>query len=94
MATAQQRAFGTLLKHHRKARGWTQPFLAEQAKLSERRVQGLEKGEGHVPQPYTVAQLADALDLTGEAFAAAWAAGQIMTLQQTITHALDEPPAN
>jgi transcriptional regulator with XRE-family HTH domain len=44
MAPAPAARFGALLKHYRRAAGLTQEALAEQARLSVRGIQDLERG--------------------------------------------------
>jgi predicted ATPase/transcriptional regulator with XRE-family HTH domain len=67
-------AFGALLRQHRLAAGLTQEALAERAGLSQRGIQGLERGERH-PYRDTVRRLLVALELPAEASAAFEAAG-------------------
>jgi transcriptional regulator with XRE-family HTH domain len=44
MTTPPAPRFGALLKHYRRAAGLTQEALAEQARLSVRGIQNLERG--------------------------------------------------
>jgi predicted ATPase/DNA-binding XRE family transcriptional regulator len=67
----QDRLFGQLLRHRRKAAGLTQEELAERANLSVRAISDLERGLRSVPQRETVHLLAGALDLPGEQLEAA-----------------------
>ncbi len=57
--------FASLLRELRTGAGLTQQELADAAGVSLRRVNGLERGAGGVPQRETVRVLADALSLTG-----------------------------
>ncbi len=59
----QQSAFGDMLRRYRLLAGLTQEELAEQAGVSERSINGMERGLGHVPRKDTVRLLADALRL-------------------------------
>jgi transcriptional regulator with XRE-family HTH domain len=65
-APAPSARFGALLKHYRRAAGLTQEVLAEQARLSVRGIQDLERGVSQAPRPDTVALLAAALGLAPE----------------------------
>lgn len=58
--------FGTKLKAHREAAGFTQEELATIAGLSVKAVSALERGERRRPHVDTVRVLCAALDLTGE----------------------------
>jgi transcriptional regulator with XRE-family HTH domain len=58
-------AFGTKLKAHREAAGFTQEELATIAGLSVKAVSALERGERRRPHVDTVRALCAALDLTG-----------------------------
>jgi transcriptional regulator with XRE-family HTH domain len=58
-------AFGTKLKAHREAAGFTQAELATIAGLSVHAVSTLERGERRRPHVDTVRALCAALDLTG-----------------------------
>ena len=62
IARARVRAFGALLRGHRRAAGLTQEALAERAGLSRRGLQHLEAGDAR-PHPATLDALAAALDL-------------------------------
>jgi transcriptional regulator with XRE-family HTH domain len=62
MATGE-RAFGDLLRRYRLSAGLTQEALAEQAGLSARGVQDLERGARQAPYVDTVRRLAEALGL-------------------------------
>ncbi len=57
--------FGEVLRNYRRAAGMTQEELAERAGISPRSISGLERGEGATPRRDTVAQLVQALGLTG-----------------------------
>ncbi len=59
----QEFAFGDMLRRYRLRAGLTQEELAEQAGVSERSINGMERGMGHVPRKDTVRLLADALRL-------------------------------
>jgi predicted ATPase/transcriptional regulator with XRE-family HTH domain/TolA-binding protein len=64
METVQQEvSFRELLRHYRRARGWTQEELAERAQLSRLAIQALEAGRRQTPRSDTVRLLADALEL-------------------------------
>src|SRR5580765_6423211 len=58
-------AFGTQLKAHREAAGFTQEELATIADLSVQAVSALERGARRRPHVETVRALCAALDLTG-----------------------------
>src|SRR5439155_3824919 len=58
--------FGALLKHYRWAAGLTQGALAEQARLSVRGIQDLERGVSQAPRPDTVELLGAALEISAE----------------------------
>lgn len=60
------RDFGSLLRRSRRAAELTQEALAEQAGLSVRGIQDLERGISQTPRSATVERLADGLGLTGE----------------------------
>src|SRR5262249_29403466 len=64
--TSTSDAFGALLRHHRRAAGFTQAELAERAGLSVRGVSDLERGARRAPYRETVALLADALGLADD----------------------------
>jgi predicted ATPase/class 3 adenylate cyclase len=66
VAGAESHGFGKLLRRYRTAVGLTQEELAEQAGLSVRSVQDLERGVRRAPHPDTQRRLAEALKL-GEA---------------------------
>jgi predicted ATPase len=76
MTTAQPPSprFGELLKGYRRAAGLTQEALAEQAHMSVRGIQDLERGVSHAPRADTVTLLANALGLSAEERAAFGAA--------------------
>ena len=59
-------AFGDLLRRHRLEKGLSQEVLAERARMSERGVGALERGDRRTPQRETVLLLADALELRDE----------------------------
>jgi tetratricopeptide (TPR) repeat protein/transcriptional regulator with XRE-family HTH domain len=56
--------FGTLLRHHRLARGLTQEALAERAQVSAFTISALERGVSHRPHIDTLDLLATALALS------------------------------
>src|SRR2546429_7771295 len=56
-------AFSAVLRHYRRAAGLTQEELAERAGISERSINGMERGLQHVPRRDTVRLLAEALHL-------------------------------
>jgi LuxR family maltose regulon positive regulatory protein len=85
MVTVETVDFGTLLRRHRLAAGWTQEELAERANLSPRAIGSLERGNRHAPYPHTLRQLATALELTGEELAAFEAAGRRLPPSATPT---------
>ncbi len=60
----QQSAFGDVLRRYRLLAGLTQEELAERAGVSERSINGMERGVQHVPRKDTVRLLADALQLS------------------------------
>ncbi len=60
----RQSAFGDVLRHYRVMAGLTQEELAERAGVSERSINGMERGVQHVPRKDTVRLLADALQLS------------------------------
>ena len=59
--------FRALLRQHRTAAGLSQESLAERARMSVEGVSALERGYRQTPQRQTVAALADALALDGDA---------------------------
>jgi transcriptional regulator with XRE-family HTH domain len=63
VGTTHDETFGDLLRHHRRARGWTQEELAERAQLSRLGIQALEAGRRQTPRSDTVRLLAAALGL-------------------------------
>jgi predicted ATPase/DNA-binding XRE family transcriptional regulator len=63
VGTTHDETFGDQLRHHRRARGWTQEELAERAQLSRLAIQALEAGRRQTPRSDTVRLLADALGL-------------------------------
>src|SRR4030095_16851424 len=67
MKPAAPGSFGTKLKAHREAAGFTQEELAPIAGLSVHAVSALERGQRRRPHVDTVRALSAALDLTGEA---------------------------
>src|SRR4030095_3946930 len=67
MKPAAPGSFGTKLKAHREAAGFTQEELAPIAGLSVHAVSALERGERRRPHVDTVRALSAALDLTGPA---------------------------
>jgi predicted ATPase/transcriptional regulator with XRE-family HTH domain len=56
--------FGTLLRRHRLAAGFSQDALAERARMSTNGIGALERGYRRTPQHQTLAQLANALSLS------------------------------
>jgi transcriptional regulator with XRE-family HTH domain len=64
VATTQESSFGSLLRRLRAEAEFTQKELAERALLSARAVSDLERGVNPSPRPFTLAQLAGALDLS------------------------------
>jgi len=60
---AKQESFGALLRRYRVAAGLSQEALAERAQMSARGISDLERGLRRFPQPATVMQLMDALEL-------------------------------
>jgi transcriptional regulator with XRE-family HTH domain len=69
-------SFGDLLRRHRRAAGLTQAALAEQAGLSWRGINDLERGVRLRPRKETVALLVEALGLGGDERAAFVAAAR------------------
>ena len=65
--TAHVPTFGDLLRHHRRAREFTQEALAERAGISVRAISDLERGARTHPYRETATLLANALGLTGNA---------------------------
>jgi transcriptional regulator with XRE-family HTH domain len=63
MGSAEPRGFGELLRRYRTAARLTQEELAEQAGLSVRGIQDLERGLRHSPHPETTRRLVNALGL-------------------------------
>ena len=63
MASTQSQSFGALLRRLRTESDLIQEELAERAHLSARAISDLERGVKTKPRPYTVSQLAEALDL-------------------------------
>jgi predicted ATPase/DNA-binding XRE family transcriptional regulator len=66
VGTSTPSQFGELLNEHRLSAGLTQEALAEQAGVSVRSIQALERGESR-PHQDTMQRLATALGLVGEA---------------------------
>ena len=64
MTGTRDETFGTLLKRHREAAGFTQEDLAQRAGLSANAVSQIERGLRRRPYPHTVRALADALVLS------------------------------
>ncbi len=60
-------AFGALLRSKRLAAGFTQDDLAARARISVQAVSALERGARHAPRGDTLALLAEALNLQGDA---------------------------
>jgi tetratricopeptide (TPR) repeat protein/transcriptional regulator with XRE-family HTH domain len=60
---SEGRTFGQLLHQYRVAAGLTQEELAERASLSARAISDLERSARTRPRPYTLQQIAEALDL-------------------------------
>jgi len=65
-STASGLLFGDVLRQVRRAAGLTQEELAEQARLSVRRLSDLERGVNRFPRRETVLALANALQLTDD----------------------------
>src|SRR5438270_10574853 len=65
VSTTELTTFAALLKRYRVAAGLTQQELAERARLSVRGISNLERGVRRLPQPDTIALLAEALHLRG-----------------------------
>ena len=65
VSTTELTTFAALLKRYRVAAGLTQEELAERARLSVRGISNLERGVRRLPQPATIALLAEALHLRG-----------------------------
>ena len=63
MGAAHPSPFGTQLRRHREAAGWSQEDLAERAGLAAKAIGALERGERRRPYPRTVQLLVDALGL-------------------------------
>ena len=63
MAETQDLSFGALLRRLRTEANFTQEDLAERAQLSVRGLSDLERGANLKPRPFTLRQLADALNL-------------------------------
>src|SRR6266545_7951859 len=61
--TSESASFGELLRTYRQAAGLTQQALAEQAGLSWRGIQDLERGARSIPHATTITRLAEALRL-------------------------------
>jgi predicted ATPase/DNA-binding XRE family transcriptional regulator len=76
MAATSTWTFSALLRHHRLRAGLTQEALAEQAGVSTRGIQQLERGDRAAPRAETVRLLADALALDAESRAALIAAAR------------------
>ena len=64
MPQHEQSALGSLLRRFRLAAGLSQEDLAERSKLSLGAISAYERGVRRSPYPHTVAQLAQALDLS------------------------------
>jgi tetratricopeptide (TPR) repeat protein/transcriptional regulator with XRE-family HTH domain len=65
MAKSQVTSFGTMLRELRKRTGFTQADLAVAAKVSERAISNIERGDARRPHPDTVLLLAKALGVEG-----------------------------
>src|SRR5690348_6441672 len=63
MDTSKEGSFGALLRRYRVAAGLSQETLAERAHMSARGISDLERDLRRFPQPATVTQLMDALQL-------------------------------
>src|SRR5579863_5258083 len=63
MGTNKEESFGALLRRYRITAGLSQEVLAERAQMSARGISDLERGLRRFPQPATVTQLMDALQL-------------------------------
>jgi len=66
MGQTQPIAFSSILRRYRTEAGLTQEALAERAGLSARAISDLERGVMTHPRPFTVSQLAEALELSPE----------------------------
>src|SRR4051794_36559042 len=66
MVRPEPNPFGNMLRRRRLDAGLTQEELAERAGLSVRGLSDLERGSRTRPRPYTIRQLADALQLSTE----------------------------
>src|SRR5579859_6342026 len=67
VGTDELRWFGELLREYRRAAGLTQRLVANQAGLSTRGIQDLERGARRAPYLETARRLADALALGDDA---------------------------
>jgi transcriptional regulator with XRE-family HTH domain len=67
VSTTELTTFAALLKRYRVAAGLTQQELAERARLSVRGISNLERGVRRLPQPATIALLAEAEQRRGVA---------------------------
>jgi len=85
-------SFGPLLRGHRRARGLTQEALAGMAGLSSQAVGALERGDRRFPYRYTLARLADALELTDDHRAMFVAAARRRGTPRDVTSAYSVPP--
>lgn len=68
---SRARRLGRYVRELRQARGWSRARLAEQAGMSERTVARLEEGAVVQPGVFTVAAVADALEVTVDGLLAA-----------------------
>jgi predicted ATPase/DNA-binding XRE family transcriptional regulator len=66
MEDIERPAFGSLLRHLRRAAGMSQEELAERARISSESIGALERGTRRSPYRQTIALIAAALDLSAE----------------------------
>ena len=86
----ERSAFGSLLRRFRLAAGLSQEDLAERSKLSLGAISAYERGVRRSPYPHTVAQLAEALDLSPQQRALFQAAASRPPRRQPTTEASPE----
>jgi predicted ATPase/DNA-binding XRE family transcriptional regulator len=80
--------FGRLLRWYREAAGLSQSELAERANVTANAIGMLERGERRRPQPYTLRQLARALNLSPAEHERLLASA---STAPTLRHPVDEP---
>jgi transcriptional regulator with XRE-family HTH domain len=66
MSTANAKKLGAAIKRHRKAKGLTQPALAEAIGVPPSTIYRLERGEFKLPKPEKLQRIARALDVEFE----------------------------